>query len=140
LPEPKGGNFGDPAVFSELSGVEDSPAVQCPHTLRLPARFPFHDLLRGEAHEHLAEWHAIEGQRKPGEPNYVRMRRVLYLHVWRNVILGGAYRDRFRRRAECLDEVFAEYLGAGDVESVRKLRQWIDRRLRPRSASSPRSR
>ena len=131
LPQPRGANIGGPAVAGALAGVADSPAVQLPPTLRLPARYPLRNVLSGRPAAHLAEWEAVLEQRHPSRFNHVRWRRVLHLHFLRNVVLAGGYRDRFRRRAGPLDEVFAAYFGESDAEGTRKLRLWVDRHLRP---------
>ncbi|HEX4591501.1 MAG TPA: hypothetical protein VH120_16310 [Gemmataceae bacterium] len=149
LPQPTLGNFGAPAVFGRLAGVDDGPTLQLPRTLRLPEQFDLDLADRSAADDHLAEWRAIEDRQLPGHLNYVRLRGVLHLHYLRNVVLAGAYGDRFRRRVGRLDGVFAANFGdttsvtdftADDTlprvneETVRKLRGWIDRRLarRPR--------
>jgi hypothetical protein len=132
LPQPKGGNFGCPASLGTLSGVEDSPTVQLPRTLRLPARFPLDGLLNRAVDDHLADWQAVVEQRHPGKLNYGRLQRVFRLHFLRNIVLRSGYGDRFPRRVGLLDQVFAEYFDDDNEETVRKLRLWIDRRLQPR--------
>jgi hypothetical protein len=139
LPQAVMGNFGCPATVGKLCGVEDSPTVQLPPTLRPPDRFPLRSLLSSKCEAHLAEWQAVQDRKHPDKLNYVRLQRVFHLHVLRNVVLDHSYPDRFSRRTGQLDEVFVVYLGE-DEQSVRKLRLWIDRRLTNNSPRRTRNR
>jgi hypothetical protein len=136
LPEPRAAVVGVAGMLNELNHVSDYPTIQLPPFIRLPLRYPLHKLLHGDLGPHLAEWEAVQDQEHPGGLNYARWRRIFYLHVLRNVMLASRYRDRFHRRAGLLDEVFTDYLsqtcGKTTVQSIGKLRQWIDRRCPPR--------
>jgi hypothetical protein len=131
LPLPLGANLGAPAAAGAFIGLEDKPAIQLPATVKLPVRYPLRDLIHAPPDEHLHEWQAVLQQKHPSHFNFARWQRIFHLHFWRNVVLAGAYQERFCRRTEALDLVFAHYFGDGSEESVRKQRQWIDRRLQP---------
>lgn len=136
LPQPLGANLGAPAAAGAFIGLEDKPAIQLPATVKLPVRYPLRDLIQAPPDEHLAEWQAVLDQKHPSHFNFGRWQRIFQLHFWRNVVLAGAYQGRFYRRAEALDWVFADYFDDESDESVRKLRQWIDRRLKPEATPS----
>jgi hypothetical protein len=107
--------------------------VRLPANLRPPARFPLRQVIAAPTDSHLAEWQAVMDQEHPSRLNYPRWRRMFYLHFLRNIVLASGYRDRFRRRAGALDGAFADYFGDDSDESVRKVRLWVGRRLKPKS-------
>jgi hypothetical protein len=131
LPNPIGGNIGGPAAIGPLAGVEHSPTVQLPITLRLPDEMPLQLLTRVSAPEHLAEWETVQEQRHPDGLSYQRLRRIFQLQHLLNVVLRSRYGDRFHRQTLRLDRLFAEYFGDRDEQSVSKLRQWTALRLKP---------
>jgi hypothetical protein len=129
LPVPTMPSFGAIAPPA-ASGLVDSPAVQVPKTLQLADRFPVDVFLQAKQEEHLEEWFAISERAHRGQLGYVGFRWILKIHFWRNKVLAPSYGERFRRRTEKLDYAFAAYLGDLSVESVRKHRQRIERRLK----------
>jgi hypothetical protein len=137
LPQPKGVNLGGPASVGQFIGVADRPVIQLPPTVKLPTRYPLRDLIHGRPDVQLADWQAVLEQRHPNHFNFVRWGRIVQLHFWRNVVLEGSYRDRFRGRAGALDWVFADYFGDDSDESVRKLRLWINRRIHHAQPGQP---
>jgi hypothetical protein len=130
LPQPIGANIGCTADVGPSIGVDESPVVQLPSTLRLPARYPLREILSPALEPHLSDWQAVLDQRHPSKFNYGRWSRILHLHFLRNIALTSAYGERLRRCTNGIDWAFADYFGDESDESVRKARLWINRRLR----------
>jgi hypothetical protein len=136
LPQPVGFNLGAPAAAERFLGITDGAALQLPPTVRLPARCPVRDLVQTAPEEHLAEWKMVLAQQHPSHFSFARWRRIFHLHFFRNVVLTRSYPDRLHRRAEALDWVFADYFDDEGDESVRKQRQWLERRVQEYASSS----
>jgi hypothetical protein len=134
LPQPAGVNLGGPAVPAHLLASEDAPAVQLPATVRLPDRYPLREVLRGHLDPHLAEWKQVLDQRHPAGRRFEWFKRAFRLLLLHQLTLAAGYPERVAGRLERLEHAYARYLGTGQ-ESVRKLRQSIERRLRPPAAS-----
>ena len=130
LPLPIGANLGGPAVTGKLIGVDESPALQLPPTIRLPDRYPVLKILRAPLTDPLDEWKLVLEECHPSGFNFARWGRLLELRFYRDIVLGRRYRERLKRTHERLDWAFADYFGDASNESVRKLRLWLQSRLR----------
>ena len=135
LPQPIGANLGCPASIGKSIGVEDSPTIQLPPTIRLPARFPTSELIQGHPKDHLAGWKSVLDCRHPQNYGIERFGRIFQLHFYRNIVLASRYGDRFKRQQGALDTVFRHFFGDKSDDSVRPLRQWIDRRLKTQTGA-----
>jgi len=135
LPEPLGANIGGPARVGELVGVHERPTVQVPAHVRLPVRADVLEMIHGQSVPPLAEWQQILERQQNGTLGVARFARVLHIQFYRNIVVAGRYSDRFARRTEAIDGAFAKYFGDASDDSVKKLRQWIERKNRENFAA-----
>lgn len=135
LPLPAGPNLGGPGLGPAQYGNIDQVRAELPVTIRLQARSPIRETLseaaQSETSPHLREWAEIidrsDGQ-KFGPRSF---NHKFWIHFVLNLILRSRYLDRLAGKLGALDRAIADYLGDIGEESVRKLRQHLDRQIGP---------
>lgn len=143
LPEPQGPSLAGIGLPAAARRGAESVKLEFPLTTRLPAQFPIRNLIaenrRQKSHPHLSEWHEILDQDSNGGAGVQRLRYVLQLQLFRNIVLASRYADQFKGRIAALDGAFGRFLGNIGEDSVKKLRVEINRRLNSVSVKHKRS-
>jgi hypothetical protein len=128
LPIPQGANLGLPTNCSHLFVDANRPAIALAATLRLPVGDAHADLLETSAPAHLSEWRLIQNQQHPNHMRYSRLANAFKLYVLDTLTLRSAYPEKLRGKVAAIDRLLGKHLEAGGEDSIKKLRQWIDRR------------
>ena len=106
--------------------------------MKLPARYPIREVLHaGRTLSPGGVDGSVLSQRHPSPFNLRPVAPILQLHLTAPSGVGEQSPRTLLPANRGVDWAFTDFLGDDSDESVRKLRRWIDNRLRPKSPPVP---